>query len=110
MKSLELYFKLRNDGWTKTKIGLPKSLEKFDTNNNINNNSINTNNYISIPLKMIKTIKEITKLDKLDNIKVENETMKNLEIEQDAYEFNEDNYKERRYDKNNVESGKNFSN
>ena len=110
MKSLELYFKLRNDGWTKTNTELPKSLEKFDSSSNINNNSNNNNanNYVNTPLKVTKTIKENIKLDKLDNIKVENETMKNLEIEQDAYEFNEDNYKERRYDKNNVESGKKF--
>jgi hypothetical protein len=34
--------------------------------------------------------------------------MINLEIEENAYEFNEDYYKERRYDKNNVERGKKF--
>ena len=31
-----------------------------------------------------------------------------LEVEIDAYEFNEDDYKIRRYDKNNVETGKKF--
>ena len=49
MKSLELYFKLRNDGWTKTNTELPKSLEKFDSSSNINNNSNNNNanNYVN---------------------------------------------------------------
>ena len=96
MKSLELYFKLRNEGWEKSYTEFPKTTEKIDSiNNNINKN---INNNINTPLKASKTIRENIKLDKLDNTRVENETMRNLEIEEDAYEFNEDNYKERRYD------------
>ena len=86
MKSLELYFKLRNEGWSKCNTELPKAFEKTETINNL-----------SKGFDKSKTI--VIKKD---------ETMLNLEIEQDAYEFNENNYKQRRYDKNNVENGKKF--
>ena len=91
MKSLELYYKLRNEGWGKSYTEGPKNLEKIENNVNFNT-----------PSKTLekKVIKEWAK--------DENETMLKLEIEQDAYEFNEENYKNRRYDKKNVESGKKF--
>ena len=91
MKSLELYYKLRSEGWNKSYTEGPKNLEKIENNVNFNT-----------PSKTLekKVIKEWAK--------DENETMLKLEIEQDAYEFNEENYKNRRYDKKNVESGKKF--
>ena len=90
MKSLELYFKLRNEGLTKASTEGPKTLY-IDNNNNMS----------------IKTLDK-AKFFAGEWVKEENETMVNLEIEKNAEEFNEDNYKERRYDKNNVESGKKF--
>jgi len=90
MKSLELYFKLRNDGWSKSYTEAPKSFDKNDYTYSLN------------PQNKVAEKKVIKELDK------EKETMIKLEIEQDANEFNENNYKERRYDKNNVETGKKF--
>ena len=90
MKSLELYFKLRNDGFSKSYTEAPKSFDKNDYTY-----SLNAQNKVAEK----KVIKELDK---------EKETMIKLEIEQDANEFNENNYKERRYDKNNVETGKKF--
>ena len=91
IKSLELYFKLRVEGLTKAYTEGPKTLEKVETNQNLNT-----------PSKTLekKVIKEWAK--------DENETMMNLDMEQDAYEFKEEDYKNRRYDKKNVESGKKF--
>ena len=87
MKSLELYFKLRNEGWSKCTTESPKVLESY---HNVSLNALEKSN----------TIKE--------KVKLENEAMLNLEIEQDASEFDENKYKTRRYDKNNVENGKKF--
>ena len=96
MKSLELYFKIRNEGFSKCVTEGPKSFENY---HNISSNAFEKN----------KTVKEIKELKEIkEKEKIENEAMLNLEIEQDAYAFNEDNYKKRRYDKNNIESGKKF--
>ena len=93
VKSLDLYFKLRNEGMAKCYTESPKIPEKNDLN-------LNSNSASSKSLEKSKTLK--------DWVTTENETMIKLEIEQDAFAFNEDNYKKRRYDKFNIESGKKF--
>ena len=87
MKSLELYFKLRNEGLAKFPADSSKSFDYY------HNASINR-------LEKTNTLKLKAKL--------ENETMVNLEIEQDVFGFDENKYKNRRYDKNNIENGKKF--
>ena len=99
MKSLELYFKLRNEG-SRTITENPKSLDKND--NNINNNMNNNNtNIIKITLERATPVKD-------EWVKFESEGMVKLQSIQDAFEFNEEYYKERRYEKDNIESGKKF--
>ena len=92
MKSLELYFKLRNEGWYKSPTETPKSLEKIET--------FQANNNSSKSIDKPKAIKE--------RVKVENEVMRNLEMEKDPFTFNENNYKDRKYDKDTIELGKKF--
>ena len=90
MKSLELYFKLRNEG-SKTITENPKPLDKNENNINNNLSNNNTNNTKQI-LERATPIKD-------EWVKFESEGMVKLQSIQDAFEFNEDNYKERRYEK-----------
>ena len=99
MKSLELYFKLRNEG-SKTITENSKPIDKNE--NNINNNMINNNTSSTK-----QTLERATPV-KDEWVKFESEGMVKLQSIQDAFEFNEDNYRERRYEKENVESGKKF--
>lgn len=99
MKSLELYFKLRNEG-SKTITENSKPIDKNE--NNINNNMINNNT------SSTKQALERATPVKDEWVKFESEGMVKLQSIQDAFEFNEDNYRERRYEKENVESGKKF--
>ena len=98
-KCLEYFLKLRNEG-SKIITENPKPLDKNE--NNINNNMGNNN--INTPKQILERATPI----KDEWVKFESEGMVKLQNIQDAFEFNEDNYKERRYEKENVESGKKF--
>lgn len=87
-KCLELYFKIRNEGLGKSNTEVSKGY--CLTENNI------TCKTMAKPMGIEEWVRE------------ENDTMANLDFEENPDEFNEENYKERRYDKNNVESGKKF--
>ena len=87
MKSLELYFQLKNDGWYKCPTEVIKPLEKTETFQIISNSS-----------KSIDKPKE----------KVINKTMKNLDMDKDPFNFNENKYIKRKYDKYTIELGKKF--
>ena len=81
----------------------PNIKPKNETNNKLEQNmmKIVQNEIIEKNIKKISSIK--TELDK------EKESMAKLEVLDDAYNFNEEEFKKRRYDKNNVEkSSKKF--
>ena len=91
MKSLELYFMMRNEGLNKANTEAPKTIYKNENNNNNNTKTLSRANII-----------------KDEWVKFESESMQKLQTEQDAYEFNENNYKERKYERDNVDGGKKF--
>ena len=81
----------------------PNIKPKNETNNKLEQNmmKIVQNEIIEKNIRKISSIK--TELDK------EKESMAKLEVLDDAYNFNEEEFKKRRYDKNNVEkSSKKF--
>jgi hypothetical protein len=81
----------------------PNIKPKNETNNKLEQNIIKTAQNEIIEKNIRKTSSIKIELDK------EKESMAKLEVLDDAYNFNEEEFKKRRYDKNNVEkSGKKF--
>ena len=98
-KSLELYFKLRNEG----NKAMQENYKPLDKNENNFNNNMNNNNTSNTKqaLERATPVKD-------EWVKFESEGMFKLQSIQDAFEFNEDYYGERRYEKENIESGKKY--
>ena len=98
-KSLELYFKLRNEG----NKAMQENYKPLDKNINNFNNNMNNNNTSNTKqaLERATPVKD-------EWVKFESEGMFKLQSIQDAFEFNEDYYGERRYEKENIESGKKY--
>lgn len=96
MKSLELYFKLRNEGKTMTETNKP-----LVKNENNNNNHMSNNPNAKQTLERATPIKD-------EWVNFQNEGLVKLQSIQDAFEFDENNYKSRRYEKENIETGKKF--
>lgn len=98
-KSLELYFKLRNEG----NKAMQENYKPLDKNENNFNNNMSNNNTSNTKqaLERATPVKD-------EWVKFESEGMFKLQSIQDAFEFNEDYYGERRYEKENIESGKKY--
>jgi len=98
-KSLELYFKLRNEG----NKAMQENYKPLDKNENNFNNNMSNNNTSNTK----QALERATQV-KDEWVKFESEGMFKLQSIQDAFEFNEDYYGERRYEKENIESGKKY--